>query len=283
MPLTYPDQNALIALGVAARKADFRKKVDSALESGTLSVVVSTWHLIETANTKNLARATELAEFIDSLKPSWLLERRDAQKLEVEEDFCGFLKVECPAKPRVTTRSAALAALNGQKDAPKFDIPSPAFVKQWIEHPDQLKVLEETYKKGVDTLIRLRELAKEGKLTDELRRRVDEILITASLPKTTPAGLDVGRELRNGYVQQVNIKNLPTVAIETAISEHEWVSQGGADRNTLIDKFHLISALPYVDEIVSDDKFFHEIYPWAQQTGHVKAKLLSNEELLKRF
>jgi hypothetical protein len=154
----------LIALGVKARNRDFRKKLDSSLESGALSVVVSTWHLIETANTKNLAGATELAEFIDSLKPAWLLERRDAQKLEVEEDFCGFLKVQCPAKPRVTTRSAVVAALNGENDAPKFDIPSPAFVKQWIEHPDQLKVLEETYKKGVDTLLRLRELAKLGKL-----------------------------------------------------------------------------------------------------------------------
>jgi hypothetical protein len=89
--------------------------------------------------------------------------------------------------------------------------------------------------------------------------------------------------LRSGYVQQVKIENLPTIAIETAISEHEWVSQGGADRNTLIDKFHMISALPYVDEIVSNDKFFHEIYPWAQKTGHVKAKLVTNEELLERF
>jgi hypothetical protein len=283
MPLTYLDQNALIAVGVKARQSDFRKKLDSLLESGALSAVVSTWHLIETANTANLAGAVELAEFIDSLKPAWLLERRDIQKLEVEEDFFAFLKVDCPAKPRVTTRSAVLAALNGQKDAPKFDIPSPAFVKQWIENPEQLKVLEETYKKGVDTLIRLRELAKQGKLTDELRRRVDEILITASLPKTTPAGLEVGRELRTGYVQQVKIAHLPTIAIETAISEHEWVSQGGADRNTLIDKFHLISALPYVDEIVSNDKFFHEVYPWAQKTGHVKATLVSNEELLKRF
>src|SRR5580658_2903786 len=128
MPLTYLDQNALIALGVKARNADFRKKVDASRESGTLSVVVSTWHLIETANTKNLAAATELGEFIDSLKPSWLLERRDAQKLEVEEDFYAFLKVECPTKPRVTTRSAVVAALNGQPDGSKFDIPSAAFV-----------------------------------------------------------------------------------------------------------------------------------------------------------
>jgi hypothetical protein len=283
MPLTHPDQNALIALGVKARNPEFRKKLDCALESGSFSVVVSTWHLIETANTTNLEKAVELAEFIDSLKPAWLLERRDAQKLEVEEDFCGFLKLECPTKPRVTTRSAALAALNRRSDAPKFDIPSRAFVKQWIEHPEQLKVLEETYKKDVDTLLRLRELAKEGKLTDEIRRRVDEILVTASLPKATPAGLDVGRELKIGYVQQVKTEALPTFAIETAISEHEWVSQGGADRNTLIDKFHLISALPYVDEIISNDKFFHEIYPWAKTTGHVKAKLLGNDEFLNRF
>jgi hypothetical protein len=283
MPQTYLDQNALIALGVMARKSDFRKKLDFSLKSEALSVVVSTWHLVETANTKNMAGALELAEFIDSLKPPWLLERRDAQRLEVEEDFCKFLNLDCPKKPRVTTRSAALAALNRQNDAPKFDIPSSAFVKQWIEHPAQLKLLEETYKRGVDTLLRLRQLAKEGKLTAEIRQRVDEILVGASLPKTTPAGLEVGREVKIGYVQQVKISTLPTFAIETAISEHEWISQGGADRNTLIDKFHLISALPYVDEIVSNDEFFHEIYPWAQKTGFVKAKLVRNEEFLKRF
>src|SRR5260370_40619469 len=111
MPQTYLDQNALIALGVMARKADFRKKLDFSLESGALIVVVSTWHLVETANTKKMAGALELAEFIDSLKPAWLLDRRDAQRLKVEEDFCGFLNLDCLKKPRVTTPSASLAAL----------------------------------------------------------------------------------------------------------------------------------------------------------------------------
>jgi hypothetical protein len=95
--------------------------------------------------------------------------------------------------------------------------------------------------------------------------------------------VDVGREARLEYVQQAKVENIPSFAIEAAISEHEWVSQGGADRNTLIDKFHLISALPCVDEIVSDDRFFHKIYPVAQKTGHVAAKLLSNDEFIKRF
>jgi hypothetical protein len=104
-----------------------------------LSVVVSSWHLIETANTTNLGNATELAEFIDSLRPAWLLERRDIQKLDVEEDFYRYLGLDHQTKPRVTTRSAAVAALNNQKDAPKFDIPSVNLVKQWIEHPEQLR------------------------------------------------------------------------------------------------------------------------------------------------
>jgi hypothetical protein len=38
-----------------------------------------------------------------------------------------------------------------------------------------------------------------------------------------------------------------------------------------------------VDEIVSDDKFFHRIYPVAVKTGHVRAKLIGNAELLNRF
>src|SRR5260370_5685286 len=96
MPLIYLDQNALIELGVKARRADFRRKLDKVIGSGAMTVVVSSWHLIETANTSNLANAEELAEFIDSLKPAWLLERRNIQKLDVQEDFWRFLKLDFP-------------------------------------------------------------------------------------------------------------------------------------------------------------------------------------------
>jgi hypothetical protein len=283
LPLTYLDQNALIALGRKARDSGFRENLDLALESNSITIVVSSWHLIETANTRNLDNALELAEFIDSVRPSWLLERRDIQRIDVEENFCKFLKVECPVKPRVTTRSAVFAALNNQADAPKFDIPSRNFVKQWIQHPEQLKILQEVYEKNADTLPRLRELTKEGKITDAVKRRVDELLVAGSLPKLTPGGIDVGAELKSEYAQGAKIDDIPSLAIEAAISEHEWVTQGGVDRNTLIDKFHLISALPYVDEIVSDDGFFHKVCPVAIKTGHVRAKLTRNAEFLARF
>jgi hypothetical protein len=132
MPLTFPDQNALVALGRNARNPDFRKKLDAALESRSLSVVVSSWHLIETANTTNLGNAIELADFIDSLRPDWLLERRDIQRLDVAEDFYKFANLKFTVSPRVTTRSAVFASLNGQKDSSKFDIASRDFVNKTL-------------------------------------------------------------------------------------------------------------------------------------------------------
>src|SRR5690348_17214507 len=103
MALIYLDQNALIELGRNARSSTFRKRLDGFIETGSLNVVVSLWHLIETAHTKNCNNAMELAEFIDSIRPAWLLERRDIQKLEVQEDFYKFLKLEFAMASRVTT------------------------------------------------------------------------------------------------------------------------------------------------------------------------------------
>jgi hypothetical protein len=60
-----------------------------------------------------------------------------------------------------------------------------------------------------------------------------------------------------------------------------WV--GRTDANSQIDKFHFVPALQYVDEIVSDDKFLHRLYPVAEKTGYVKAKLIKFEEFVKRF
>jgi len=78
MTLVCLDQNALINLGLKALgSAEFRARIDAAIESGSLTLVVSTWHLVETANTTNIENAIRLAEFVDSLRPAWLLERYD--------------------------------------------------------------------------------------------------------------------------------------------------------------------------------------------------------------
>ena len=282
MVLTYLDQTALIALGRRARQAGFRSKLDASLAS-SLTVVLSSWHLVETARTKKLANAIELATFIDSLKPAWLHELYALRKMDIEDDFYRFLKVVVPARDRVTTKSAIFAELHRSPDSPRFDIPSVDFVRQWVQHPDQLKPIDETYAKNARNLIGLREHKKAGRLTQEITRRVNEVLAKTFMPKTTPAGLHYGRDLRIDYVQQFNPDKIPSVAIETAISDHEWDAQGGLDGHTMLDKIHLISALPLVDEIVSNDKRFHDLYPIAQKTGHVKAALLREPEFLARI
>ena len=72
---------------------------------------------------------------------------------------------------------------------------------------------------------------------------------------------------REEYIAQATDSSILSLSIGGAVSEQERDNQGGADCNTLIDKFDLISALPYVDEIVSNDHFFHSVYPAALKTG----------------
>lgn len=283
MPLTYLDQNALIYLEQRANDPAFRAKLDSAIVSGNLQVVVSSWHLIETANTKDVDKAVHLADFIDSLRPVWLLERHNIQTLEVQENFYRFAKLEFEGLPRVGTRSYAIATLNGQKDSPKFNIPSRAFVEQWIRHPEQMDVLKKTYEDNAKALDGLRQAIKDGKMTDEISKKADQVFLKALLPATTPNGLEVPRGLAAEYVERGDINSIPTRAIEHAISDHEWKSMGRTDANSLIDKFHLIPALQYVDELISDDGFLHRLYPVAQKTGYVKARLIRFEEFVKRF
>ncbi len=282
--LTYLDQNALIKLGFKTLgSTEFRGKIDAAIQSGALTVVVSSWHLIETANTPKLENAIKLAEFMDSLQPSWLLDKFDIARLEVHEDFFRFARVEFPIQERIGARSAVIAALNKAKDDPKFDIPSRRFVEQWINHPEQLEVMTKPFKENVEALLGLRQAVKDGKITDAIMRKTNQVFLRKHMPQLTPAGLEIPREMAAEYIERASIDSIPTMVLETAISDHEWNAQGGADRNTLIDKFHMIPALPYVDEIVSNDSFFHKIYPVAQKTGYVRAKVLSSDEFMNRF
>ena len=81
----------------------------------------------------------------------------------------------------------------------------------------------------------------------------------------------------------MNINELPSLAIEFLIAEKSWANEGRTDWNTMVDKFHLISALPYVDVIVSDDRYFHSILPALKSAPFPIARVLRFEDLCKRF
>ena len=65
MPLTYLDQNAVIYL-LEKTETDpaFRAKLDAAIASGRLNVVVSSWNLIETAKTQDVNMAAEKTGYV---------------------------------------------------------------------------------------------------------------------------------------------------------------------------------------------------------------------------
>lgn len=281
--LIYPDQNALIGLGLRAQKDQLlRKRLYMRIKNGSLRFVVSTWHLHETAQTANVNSATRLADFMDSLTPLWIHERRELQKLAVKEDFYRFCNIQFEEAPPIASKAAVVGALFGDGPKSKYDIPARDFVRQWIEHPDQLTIVKKSLEANAETLVKLRSLTAEGKITKEIKDETTKQLFKLSLPKTTPNGLQIGYETAAQYVEQAKISSIPTFAVEEAISENEWGQEavGKADNNTFVDKMHLISALPYVDKIVTNDPFFRAIYPAAQKSGHVKAEIVTNETFL---
>jgi hypothetical protein len=268
VPLSYLDQNALIELGRKSRALDFRKKLDKAIGSGRLTIVVSVLHLIEAANTSKARNAIALADFIDSLDALWL--RRDTRTIDVCESFYRFAKVHYCAPARVTDRATALAG---------NDVTARDFVERLMDQPSHLEPLTAPIKNSLDALTALR---KRRVMPDEIRR-ANENLARAYMPLRTPEGLEFGPKIKAEYLSQVDVGSIPALAIECAISDNEILQHHYADRNTLIDKFHLIYALPCVDEIVSKDKFFKRIYPMAKRTGQVRAVLVCNEEFFDRL
>jgi hypothetical protein len=148
-----------------------------------------------------------------------------------------------------------------------------------MEQPSRLKPLVAPIKNCLDSLTALR----KRRVTPEEIRLANEKLVRVYMPCRTPEGLEFGPKLKEEYLRQVDVGSIPSLAIECAISDNEILEHDYGDRNTLLDKFNLIYALPCVDEIVSNDKFFKRIHPVAVKTGHVRAALLCNEEFLKRF
>jgi hypothetical protein len=69
MLLTYLDQNALLALGYKARSADYRKKIDAMLESGSL---------------KRLRDAAHKSILCESLNPMSQKGQRHRRRIELK-------------------------------------------------------------------------------------------------------------------------------------------------------------------------------------------------------
>lgn len=284
MPSIYLDQNALINSGLKGRSnASFQSKLTGAIVAGTFTPIVSAWHWVEASRTRNIASAGQLADFIDSLNPGWLRERRDLEKTEVHESFFRFCGVPIEATAAIVRRIDLIAAINDLPVHPAVDRTSRQFVEGWINHPESMQPLIQSHHANADALRNLRKAVSEGRVTTAIRLEGDRRLIESFLPTRTPAGIVVSRETQNDFLDSARVEQFPSLSIEAAIAEHSWRTTEEPDWNSMVDKFHLISALPYVDIIVSNDDYFHAILPVVTPSGFVRARVIRFAEFCTEF
>ncbi len=62
-------------------------------------------------------------------------------------------------------------------------------------------------------------------------------------------GVVLNAGTKSTYLDEVTLKDFPSISIEAEIAEYSWANQGRTDWNSMVDKFHLISALPYADVV----------------------------------
>lgn len=277
MQLIYLDQNALIALGVRAREVEFRKKLDEFIAAHQDPFVLSLWNLVESSYGESPNNSQELADFIDSLRPKWLLERHQILALDVRESLYAYLGIGVPAPHRVVSRTEMFAALSRESGGPVFIGSLRRFVELWRKHR-----LEGAYIESARSCSRLQLAKKAGRVTTQGKMDAARALVRSVVPRLTPFGIEIPGATIREYVEGVDPLAIPSVALDLAISELEWAEQAktGQERNAVIDKFHLVSALPYSDSIVSDDRFLGRAFDSVRTRPYVRAKLLRNNELV---
>src|SRR5712692_7518243 len=129
-PTIYLDQDALINLYEESVKTPgFKDKLTKATADAQVTIVLSPWHWVETAQTKDLTRALPLAEFMDSLRPGWLRDRRHLETTEVEQKFFQFAGISYAPRGAIVTRAELLTEMNGFYVSPERAPTSREFVE----------------------------------------------------------------------------------------------------------------------------------------------------------
>jgi hypothetical protein len=283
-PTTYLDQDALIYLFEESSKSStFREKLDNSITDGKMTIVLSPWHWVETARTKDLTKALPLAEFMDSLRPVWLRDRRDLETIEVESEFFKFAGVPYEPQSTLITRAELLTALNRTYVSNERAPSSREFVEGWIRTPQLMDPLVSSHQKNAAALVSIRSALASGKLTANRKKEGDRKLMEGFLPQVTPNGVVLDSGTKSAFLNTMTPNDFPTLAIEAEIAEHSWAGQGRVDWNSMVDKFHLISSLPYVDVVVSNDRYLYLLLSVAQKTKFVKASLMKFHEFCAAF
>jgi hypothetical protein len=218
-PTIYLDQSALLYLfGETQKSAAFKSELDQAIGNGQFRLVLSPWHWVETARTQNLAKALPVAEFMDTLQPGWLRDRRHLEATEVAEKFFQFARVPYTPPGAIVTKAELLTEMNGFHVTAERAPTSREFVEGWIKDPKLTAPIMDSYTNNMRALLGLREALSEGKITSAIIKEGDRRHIERHLPISTPNGVVIDGATKQEFLDSVTQKDFPTLAIESEIA-----------------------------------------------------------------
>jgi len=246
VPLIYCDHNFIAT--ALQEPEEYRNRLRELVGLGIVTFALSPMHWVDAAEDQAIARGNAKAEFMDSLQPLWLFDRRSIQRKEVASRFYQFLGVNCDAPQIMGAIGDVIFDLTGQRG----DRTSCAFVNHFRgigqDHP-----LEQSLRQAFVSNNKNIALYRKGKLTAALAAKVERLYIRQLLPNQTPAGLVVDEATKDHFMRQAQLDNFPAIAIENKATRDNWKHRRPLSHNNFVDQQHII-ALPYADHFLTDDK-----------------------------
>ena len=249
-PLVYCDHNFVInAYDSGAAYHDHLRALSS---TDRLKFVLSTWHWLEMARDKNAARGLSVAAFADSLSPLWIFDRLTVQRWEVEEALFRLMHIEHGVPARLGSLAEVLADYTGS------DIRITAGYRDSADFVSHMRTLDENH--PLNTSLRGNfeaqkqngENYRAGRLTTEMLRCLDKILIGRFLPGATPGGERIDVDTKDRLLHSCRLDDFRSIAVEGGLTLDAWQTGRILNDRAFRDSQHVV-ALPYVDLFVTND------------------------------
>lgn len=249
-PFVYCDHNFVVLARDAG--ATYHDHLSQLVSQDKLRFVLSTWHWLEMARDSNHARGLSVAAFADSLSPAWLFERLTIQRREVEDAFFGFLGIRHQREPRLGGLADVLADMTGASPGITGTYrDSRAFVAYLQTLPDS-HPMNVNLRNAFEAQKSNGESYRAGRLTPEMLRCLDKIMIGRFLPMTTPNGRTIVAIEKDMFLRECKNEDFPSIAVEAGLSLDGWTTGRTLNDRGFRDSQHVI-ALPYVNLFVTDD------------------------------
>jgi hypothetical protein len=243
MALVYLDQNALIALG-HCRPGSPEAEVERRIKAREITLVLSTTHLLDSAGGRSGSNSALLADFIDFLRPFWVLERTHLHRLEIQSFLRGFSFDEVCTRALCKSLSELVADMAGLDEGGALVIPTARLVMRIRRSaPQQARAY--------------------AAFAAAFRVNRNKFSVGGIPPEWL-------KQSRIGYVRQVGgirpgssederLQLAPADALRSISCASEamvesWRQGGAMTPNRIRDRHHLVVALPYADFVLSFDK-----------------------------